>query len=84
MNLSFYALGRARPTLTISLVEFFDIWAAMKSELSDYYEADPEKLRNGWTSLSGEDAEVVTLDGRIVGALAPRAYPGRRRGHLGD
>jgi hypothetical protein len=71
MNAAFYALDHAKPTLTVSHVGFFDVWAAMKAELSGYYEEDVESFRTIEAAWSGDDeyAEVVTLNGRIVGAL---------------
>jgi hypothetical protein len=71
MNAAFYALNHATPTLTVSHVSFFDVWTAMVAELAGYYGEDVESFRTVEASWNDDDqyAEVVTLNGRIVGAL---------------
>jgi len=71
MNAVFYALNHAKPTLTVSHVSFFEVWTAMVAELAGYYGEDVESFRTIEASWSSDDqyAEVVTMKGRIVGAL---------------
>ena len=71
MNADFYALDHAMPTLAVSNVRFFDLWTVLTAELADYYgeEADSFKLVEASWNNEEEYADVVTLNGRIVGAL---------------
>ena len=71
LTINFFALGHTRPTLTVSHVRFFDVWSAVKTALASYYDKCPESFRTVEASWRGDNeyAEIVTLDGQIVGAL---------------
>ncbi len=68
---NFFALGRPEPTLTVIHVGFFGVWTAMRAELADYYDEDAELFRIVEASWNADEeyAELVTLNGRIIGAL---------------
>jgi hypothetical protein len=71
MDVRYYDLGRPAPAVTVRNVRFFDLWTALAAELADYYGEKPEGftlVEKTWNN-DDEYAEVVTLNGRIVGAL---------------
>jgi hypothetical protein len=68
---NFYAVGATTPTLTAHPRSFFGGWSALTAELASYYgePADSFQTRECFWRGDDEYAEVVTLEGRIVGAL---------------
>jgi hypothetical protein len=71
MDVHYYDLGRPAPAVIVRQVRFFDLWAALAAELGDYYGEDPESFKLVEASWDNDDeyAELVTLNGRILGAL---------------
>jgi hypothetical protein len=68
---SFYAVGAASPTLTAHPRSFFGGWSALTEELASFYGEPAESFQTRECLWRGDDeyAEVVILDGRIVGAV---------------
>ena len=68
---TFYAVGATTPTLTAHPRSFFGGWSALTAELASYYGEPAESFQTRECLWRGDDeyAEVVTLDGRIVGAV---------------
>jgi hypothetical protein len=71
MDAKYYVLGQTTPALSVSQLPFFNLWTALKAELADYYGAASDGFGIVEASWDGDEeyAEVVTLEGRIVGAL---------------
>jgi hypothetical protein len=67
----FYAVGAATPTLTAHPRSLFGGWSALTEELASYYGEPAESFQTRECFWRGDDeyAEVVMLDGRIVGAV---------------
>jgi len=68
---TFYAVGATTPTLTAHPRSFFGGWSALTAELASYYGEPAESFDTRECFWRGDDecAEVVILDGRIVGAV---------------
>jgi hypothetical protein len=68
---SFYAVGATTPTLIAHPRSFFGGWSALTEELASYYGEPAESFQTRECLWRGDDeyAEVVILDGRIVGAV---------------
>jgi hypothetical protein len=68
---TFYAVGATTPTLTAHPRSFFGGWSALTEELASYYGEPAGSFDTRECLWRGDDeyAEVVTLDGRIVGAV---------------
>jgi hypothetical protein len=71
MDVRYYDVGRPAPAVTVRNVRFFDLWTALTGELADYYGEKPDSFALAEKTWNRDDeyAEVVTLNGRIVGAL---------------
>jgi hypothetical protein len=71
MDVRYYDLGRPAPAVIVRQFRLLDLWALLTAELADYYSADPEsfKLVEASWDNDKEYAELVALNGRIVGAL---------------
>jgi hypothetical protein len=68
---SFYAVGATTPTLTAHPRSFLGGWSALTEELASYYGQPAESFQTRECLWRGDEeyAEVVILDGRIVGAV---------------
>ena len=71
MDVRYYALGRPGPAIILRQVSFFDFRRVFHEELAEYYGEDPESFKVIEATWNHDDeyAEVVTLNGRIVGAI---------------
>jgi hypothetical protein len=67
----YYEVDRAAPAITLRQVSFFDFRRVFREELSAYYGEDPESFKVVEATWNHDDeyAEVVILNGRIVGAI---------------
>jgi hypothetical protein len=68
---TFYAIDSDSPTIRAYPRSRFHAWSALSAALANHYGADPERIHTAEAYWNGdrEFAEVVTLDGRIVGAV---------------
>jgi hypothetical protein len=68
---TFYAIDSDSPTIRTYPRSWFHAWSALSAALADHYGADAESISTAEAYWNGdrEYAELVTLDGRIVGAL---------------
>ena len=71
ISAAFYAIGADRPTILAYPRSWFDTWPALSSALANHYAADAESFHTVEAYWNGdrEFAEVVTLDGEIIGAV---------------
>src|SRR5271170_3704243 len=66
---TFYAIDAERPTIRTYSRSPFHRWATLSAALANHYGADTESFHTAEVDWNGEYAELVTLDGRIIGAL---------------
>ena len=68
---AFYAIDSNSPTIRAYPRSWFHAWSALSAALANHYGVDAESVQTAETYWNGdrEFAEVVTLDGRIVGAV---------------
>ena len=68
---AFYAIDSDSPTIRAYPRSWFHAWSALSAALANHYGVDAESIHTAETYWNGdrEFAEVVMLDGRIVGAV---------------
>jgi hypothetical protein len=68
---TFYAIAADRPTIRVYPHSRLHAWSALSKALANHYGVDAERFRTvqAYWDEDREFAELVTLDGRIVGAM---------------
>ena len=68
---AFYAIDSDSPTIRVFPRSSFHAWSALSAALANHYGVDAESIHTAEAYWNGDSefAEVVKLDGRIVGAV---------------
>jgi hypothetical protein len=71
LSVRFYAIGAANPTLIGHFRAPLSGWGSLREELASYYDRPEESFGASEVYWNGDEdsAEVVTMDGRILGAI---------------